>query len=96
MSLRLLNGSRILKFDWSKFSQVLESCGSIVVQMRYPFNLRAAQQRKNAMLTVGTEGGMAATKFTRLVAGASEWPEPMREAARAERVKLFDCTQPLF
>jgi len=35
-------------------------------------NLRAAQQRKNAMLTVGTEGGMAATKFTRLVAGASE------------------------
>ena len=48
-------------------------------------NLRAAQQRKNAMLTVGTEGGMAATKFTRLVAGASEWPEPQREAARAER-----------
>lgn len=48
-------------------------------------NLRAAQQRKNALLTVGTEGGTAATKFTRLVAGASEWPEPKREAARAER-----------
>ena len=34
-------------------------------------NLRAAQQRKNALLTVGKEGGMAATKFTRLVAGAN-------------------------
>ncbi len=54
-------------------------------------NLRAAQQRKNAMLTVGTEGGMAATKFTRLVAGASEWPEPQREAARAERVHIPVC-----
>jgi hypothetical protein len=48
-------------------------------------NLRAAQQRKSALLTVGTEGGTTATKFTRLVAGASEWPEPKREAARAER-----------
>lgn len=35
-------------------------------------NLRAAQRRKNALLTVGKEGGMAATKFTRLVAGAND------------------------